>query len=99
MAVRYTSSPMDDFAAARWYAVRRAASTKPATYRCPLCGKPLPALAEHTLVLPEGDPTRRRHAHTTCVIRARRTGRLPLREEVEPRRPGWLTRLLGRGTV
>ena len=75
------------------------ASTKPATYRCPLCRKQLPALAEHLLVLPEGDPARRRHAHTTCVMRARHAGRLPLREEVEPRRPGWLSRLLRRGTV
>jgi hypothetical protein len=90
---------MDDFAAARWYAVRPAASTKPATYRCPLCRQRLPALAEHILVLPEGDPARRRHAHTTCVMRARRAGRLPLREEVEPRRRGWLSRLLRRGTV
>ena len=99
MPVRYTSSLMDDFAAARWYAVRPAASTKPATYRCPLCRERLPALAEHLLVLPEGDPARRRHAHTSCVMRARRAGRLPLREEVEPRRPGWLSRLLRRGTV
>jgi len=88
---------MDDFAAARWYAVRPAGSTKPATYRCPVCGKRLPALTEHLLVLPEGDPARRRHAHTTCVMRARRAGRLPLREEVEPSRPRWLARLLRRG--
>jgi hypothetical protein len=88
---------MDDFAAARWYAVRPAGSTKPATYRCPLCGRRLPALAEHLLVFPEGDAARRRHAHTTCVMRARRAGRLPLREEVEPRQPGWLARLLRRG--
>jgi hypothetical protein len=94
--VRYTSTLMDAFAAARWYAVRPAASTKPATYRCPLCGERLPALAEHLLVLPEGDPARRRHAHTACVIRARGAGRLPLSEEVEPRRRGWLSRLLRR---
>jgi hypothetical protein len=30
-------------------------------------------------------------------MRARRAGRLPLREEVEPRRPGLLARLLRRG--
>jgi hypothetical protein len=90
---------MDDFAAARWYAVRPAASTKPATYRCPLCRERFPALAEHMLVLPEGDPSRRRHAHTACVISARRAGRLPPHEEVEPRRPGWLARLLRRGTA
>jgi hypothetical protein len=88
---------MNDFAAARWYVVRPAGSTKPATYRCPLCGKHLPALSEHLLVLPEGNPGRRRHAHTACVMRARRAGRLPLRDEVEPRRPGLLARLLRRG--
>jgi hypothetical protein len=87
---------MDDFRAARWYAVRPAGSTKPATYRCPLCGKHLPALTQHLLVLPEGNAQRRRHAHTECVLRARRAGRLPLREEVQPRRPGLLARLLRR---
>jgi hypothetical protein len=88
---------MDDFRAARWYAIRPAGSTKPATYRCPLCGQRLPALSQHMLVVPEGNPSRRRHAHTACVMRARRAGRLPLREEVEPRRPGLLARLLRRG--
>ena len=48
------------------------------------------------LVLPEGDSSRRRHAHASCVMNARRDGGLPLREEVEPRRPGLLTRLLRR---
>jgi hypothetical protein len=88
---------MHDFAASRWFAVRPARGTKPATYRCPLCGGHLPALAEHLLVVPEGDPARRRHAHTSCVMRARRAGRLPLRDEVEPRRPGWMSRLLRQG--
>jgi hypothetical protein len=88
---------MDDFRKARWYAVRRAGNRKPATYRCPLCGRLLPALSDHLLVLPDGDPSRRRHAHTRCVTNARRQGRLPLREDVEPRRPGLLARLLRRG--
>jgi hypothetical protein len=88
---------MADFRDARWYAVRRANSRKPATYRCPLCGGELLALTEHLLVLPEGDPGRRRHAHTECVMRARRAGRLPLREDVEAPRPGLLARLLRRG--
>ena len=48
------------------------------------------------LIAPEGDGERRRHAHTECVIRARRAGRLPLREDVEPRRPGLLARLFRR---
>jgi hypothetical protein len=84
---------MDDFSAARWYAIRPAGSTKPATYRCPLCGRHLPALSEHMLVVPEGDARRRRHVHTACVMRARKAGRLPLREEVQPRRPGVFARL------
>jgi hypothetical protein len=88
---------MDDFRRARWYVVRRAGSRKPSTYRCPLCGGLLPALSEHMLVLPEGDPARRRHAHAGCVMTARKAGRLPLREDVEPRRPGLLARLLRRG--
>jgi hypothetical protein len=87
----------DNFRQARWYAVRPAANRKPATYRCPLCGGMLPALSEHMLVLPEGDSSRRRHAHSACVMAARKRGRLPLREEVEPRPPGLLARLLGRG--
>ena len=86
----------DDFARARWYAIRPARSAKAATYRCPLCGERFPALVEHLLVTPEGEPDRRRHAHTQCVLRARRAGRLPLREEVEPRRPGLLARILRR---
>jgi hypothetical protein len=86
----------DDFRSAAWYAVRPAASRKPATYRCPLCHRHLPALSAHTLVLPEGDASRRRHAHTACVLTARKAGRLPLREDVEPRRPGLIARMLGR---
>jgi hypothetical protein len=89
----------DDFRGARWYAVRTAHNRKPATYRCPLCGGLLPALSDHMLVVPEGDASRRRHAHAVCVIKARRGGRLPLREEVEPRRPGLLARLLRRGSA
>jgi hypothetical protein len=87
---------MDPFRDAAWYVVRPAGSTKPATYRCPLCGRHLPALSQHLLVLPDGDARRRRHAHTACVMKARKAGRLPLREEVEPPRRGWLSRLLGR---
>lgn len=88
---------MPAFDDARWYAVRPAANRKPATYRCPLCGEPLPALRPHMLVAPENDAARRRHAHTACVMEARRAGRLPLRDEVEPPRPGLLARLLRRG--
>jgi hypothetical protein len=88
---------MSGFGDARWYAVRPAANRKPATYRCPFCGELLPALSAHRLVVPEGDASRRRHAHTDCVLHARRDGRLPLRDEVEARRPSLLARLLGRG--
>jgi hypothetical protein len=86
----------DDFHDARWYAVRPAANRKPSTYRCPLCGQLLPALSAHLLVVPEGQAPRRRHAHTECVVRARKSGRLPLREDVDPARPGLLARLLRR---
>jgi len=65
----------------RWWEVRRAQNLKPATYRCPLCGKHLPALSEHMLMFPEGDHSRRRHAHTDCVLAARKAGRLPTRDE------------------
>ena len=81
---------------ARWYTIRPAANRKPATYRCPLCNRHLPALSEHMLVMPEGDSSRRRHAHTKCVLEARKAGRLPLREDVEPPRPGLLKRWLRR---
>lgn len=66
---------------ADWYAIRRAQNRKPATYTCPLCGRFLPALSEHVLITPEGDPSRRRHAHTACAVRARKAGRLPSRDE------------------
>ncbi len=84
---------------ARWWYVRRARNRKPATYRCPLCGRYLPALSEHMLMLPEGDSERRRHAHTECVVAARRAGRLPTREEwlrTQPRPPSLWRGVLGR---
>jgi len=80
----------------RWWAVRPAQNRKPATYRCPLCGKHLPALSEHMLILPEGQPAGRRHAHTGCVLAARKANRLPSRDEwraTQPRGPGLLARL------
>lgn len=83
---------------ALWWTVRRAQNRKPATYRCPLCGRHLPALSEHMLLMPEGDSARRRHAHTPCVLRAREQGRLPLREDwlrAQPRRTPWWRRLRG----
>jgi hypothetical protein len=85
----------------RWWSVRRAQNTKPATYRCPLCGRHLPALSEHMLMYPEGRSDGRRHAHTDCVLGARRAGRLPSREEWErtqPRRPSLWRRARARVT-
>jgi hypothetical protein len=66
---------------AQWWDIRRAQNRKPASYRCPLCGRHLPALSEHMLMFPEGDHSRRRHAHSGCVLAARRAGRLPTRAE------------------
>ncbi|MEA2282800.1 MAG: hypothetical protein QOK21_3407 [Solirubrobacteraceae bacterium] len=84
---------------ARWWTVRRAQNRKPATYRCPFCGGYLPALSEHVLVMPEGDASRRRHAHTACALAERKAGRLPDRDEwrrTQPRDPGLIARLLRR---
>ena len=84
---------------ASWWSVRRAQNRKPATYRCPLCGGFLPALSEHVLIASEGDASRRRHAHTKCVLEARKAGRLPSRDEWakdQPRRPGPWRRLVDR---
>ena len=77
---------------APWWTVRRAANRKPATYRCPFCGHHLPALSEHMLIAPEGDTRRRRHAHTECVLAARKRGELLLRDEwrhAQPRPSLW----------
>ncbi|MGI8429881.1 MAG: hypothetical protein ACR2OB_11395 [Solirubrobacteraceae bacterium] len=78
---------MTDTQSPRWWYVRRAQSRKPATYRCPVCDRPLPALIEHMLIVPEGDAARRRHAHTECVMAERRSGRLPSKEEWEQTQP------------
>lgn len=73
--------------AAAWWEVRPAANRKPATYRCPICERHLPALSEHMLLFPEADHSLRRHAHTACVMRLRAAGRLPLKEDWEATRP------------
>ena len=86
---------------ARWWVLRRAQNRKPATYRCPLCGEYLPSLSEHTLMVPEGETSRRRHAHTACVLRARKQGSLPTRDEwlkTQPRDPSHWRALLQRLT-
>ena len=84
---------------ADWWTIRRAQNRKPATYTCPFCRGFLPALSEHVLIAPEGDTSRRRHAHTACAMAARKSGRLPTRDEwlkTQPKPPGLLSRLLGR---
>jgi hypothetical protein len=82
--------------AAQWWSVRRAQNRKPATYKCPLCGNYLPALSEHALIMPEGDSSRRRHAHLACVAAARKSGKLRTREEwlkTQPKPPSLWRRL------
>jgi hypothetical protein len=74
-------------AQARWWDFRRAQNLSAAVYRCPLCDHSLPALAEHMLITPEGDGSRRRHAHVECVAAARRAGRLPTRDEWRATQP------------
>jgi hypothetical protein len=88
----------------RWWSMRPAQNLKPATYRCPFCGEHLPALSEHVLIAPEDDRSRRRHAHTECVLAAREEGKLPNEEEwrrAQPEAPPTWRRLrarfLGRG--
>ena len=84
---------------ARWWAIRRAHNRKASTYRCPLCGYQLHAMTDHMLISPEGDTSRRRHAHTECVIAARQQGRLPSIDDwkaTQPRPPSLLSRLLRR---
>jgi hypothetical protein len=76
--------------------MRPAQNRKPATYRCPFCGKHLPALSEHVLIAPEGEMGRRRHAHTACVLAERKAGRLPSEEEwrrTQPQPPSLWQRL------
>jgi hypothetical protein len=51
------------------------------------------------LIAPEGDTRRRRHAHTDCVLVARKRGQLVLKDEwqrTQPRPPSLWRRLLGR---
>src|SRR6476619_2286826 len=79
-----TSAPAEGIVGvveARWWAMRPAQSLKPASYICPLCDGMLHATSEHALLAPEGDVSRRRHAHLECVVAARRRGELPTEDE------------------
>jgi hypothetical protein len=87
----------------RWWDMRPAQGRQAKTYTCPICHGYLWAMNPNTLLSPEGDRERRRHAHTECVARERRAGRLMTEAEWEranrpPRtasaRPWW-RRLLG----
>lgn len=81
---------------ARWWAFRRAQNRSASLYHCPFCGSHLAALSEHMLIAPEGDASRRRHAHTECVAEERKAGRLPTLDEwkaTQPRPPSLLERL------
>jgi hypothetical protein len=51
------------------------------TYRCPFCDQLLHAMSEHVVIAPEGNVDRRRHAHTECVLEARKAGRLRFEDE------------------
>lgn len=82
---------------ARWWAIRPAQNLSASVYRCPLCDERVPALTEHLLITPEGESSRRRHAHTECVLQARRAGRLPTWDEWRstlPKPPPWWRRAL-----
>ena len=68
---------------ARWWEMRPAESRQPKTYTCPLCHRRLFSMAPNTLLFPEGDRERRRHAHTACVAAERQAGRLLTRSEWE----------------
>lgn len=61
--------------------MRRAQSLKPASYVCPLCDGMLHATSEHALIAPEGDTSKRRHAHMECVVAARKRGELTMEDE------------------
>jgi hypothetical protein len=50
-----------------WVVLRPVRSFKPATYRCPFCDELLHAMSDHLLIAPDGDRSRRRHAHVECV--------------------------------
>jgi len=82
---------------AAWWAIRPVRSRATATYRCPLCGFQLHAMSDHMLITPEGDGSRRRHAHRECVMAARAAGRLPVYDDwrrTQPRPAALHTRLV-----
>lgn len=76
-----------------WWDLRPAQSRQAKTYTCPICHGLLLAMNPNTLLSPEGDRDRRRHAHTECVIKQRKAGQLLTKAEWErTRRPAQATR-------
>ncbi|HEX4189828.1 MAG TPA: hypothetical protein VHZ06_02440 [Marmoricola sp.] len=67
--------------APRWWETRPAESRQPKTYTCPICHRRLLSMNPNTLLFPEGDRERRRHAHTVCVAAERKAGRLLTKAE------------------
>ena len=89
----------------RWWDMRPAQARQAKTYTCPICRGFLLAMNPNTLLYPEGDRQRRRHAHTECVARQWKAGKLLTKAEWEracrPPRPAgrsWWRRLLGPGS-
>jgi hypothetical protein len=57
-------------------------------------------MSEHVLIAPQNDPAGRRHAHTECVLAARKAGTFKTYDdwrEQQPRRRSLLQRYLRRG--
>ena len=65
----------------RWWAMRPAQNQKAARSVCPLCDGMLHAMTAHALIAPEGDVSKRRHAHMDCVVAARKRGQLVSEDE------------------
>ena len=67
----------------RWWDMRPATGGQAKTYTCPICHRLLLAMNPNTLLYPEGDHERRRHAHTACVVTQRKSGKLLTKAEWE----------------
>jgi hypothetical protein len=78
---------------AEWWDVRMARNPSGSIYTCPLCEGPIHSSTEHMLITPDGNPNRRRHAHTECVREAIDAGRLPVRADRQETTLGWFARL------
>jgi len=86
----------------RWWDMRPAQGRQAKAYTCPICHRVVLAMTPNTLLFPEGDHERRRHAHTACVVAQRKAGTMLTRAEWErAQRPAksagrpWWRRLFG----